>query len=36
MEESASRFEMKPLAPGHYFSFMGGTVRADAERSLMD
>lgn len=45
MEESAatgktiepdSRFEMRPLAPGYYSSFMGGKERADAERSLMD
>ncbi len=45
MEESAatgrtvepkSRFAMKPLAPGFYSAFMGGTGRADAERSLMD
>lgn len=34
--EPASRFEMKPLAPGYYSSFMGGHGRADAERSLMD
>ena len=45
MEESAatgrtveprSRFEMRPLAPGYYSSFMGGAGRADAERSLME
>ena len=44
MEESAatgkavpvqSRFTMKPLAPGYYSSFLGGS-RADAERSLVD
>ena len=34
--EPVSRFEMKPLAPGYYSSFMGGTGRADAERSLID
>ena len=34
--EPASRFEMKPLAPGYFSSFMGGQGRADAERSLMD
>ena len=34
--EPVSRFEMKPLSPGYYCSFMGGTGRADAERSLMD
>lgn len=34
--EPASRFEMRPLAPGYYSSFMGGMVRADAEKSLMD
>lgn len=34
--EPASRFDMKPLAPGYYSSFMGGSGRADAERSLMD
>ncbi|MBD5492931.1 MAG: Gfo/Idh/MocA family oxidoreductase [Lachnospiraceae bacterium] len=34
--EPASRFEMKPLAPGYFSSFMGGKGRADAERSLMD
>lgn len=34
--EPVSRFEMKPLAPGYYSAFMGGTGRADAERSLMD
>lgn len=34
--EPKSRFEMKPLAPGYYSSFMGGSVRADAERSLID
>ncbi|MDE5865148.1 MAG: Gfo/Idh/MocA family oxidoreductase [Lachnospiraceae bacterium] len=33
--EPASRFVMKPLAPGYYSSFMGGQGRADAERSLM-
>lgn len=31
-----SRFEMKPLAPGHYCAFLGGAVRADAEASLVD
>ena len=34
--EPASRFEMKPLAPGYYSAFMGGQGRADAEKSLMD
>ena len=34
--EPSSRFEMKPLTPGYYSAFMGGTGRADAERSLMD
>lgn len=34
--EPASRFEMKPLAPGYYSAFMGGAGRADAEKSLMD
>lgn len=34
--EPVSRFEMRPLAPGYYSSFMGGQERADAERSLMD
>ncbi len=34
--EPASRFEMRPLAPGYYSSFMGGQGRADAERSLTD
>ncbi|MDE7283452.1 MAG: Gfo/Idh/MocA family oxidoreductase [Lachnospiraceae bacterium] len=34
--EPASRFEMRPLAPGYFSSFMGGQGRADAERSLMD
>ena len=34
--EPASRFDMKPLAPGYYSAFMGGNGRADAERSLMD
>ena len=34
--EPVSRFEMKPLAPGYYSAFMGGTGRADAERSQMD
>ena len=34
--EPVSRFEMKPLAPGYYSSFMGGSGRADAERSLTD
>ena len=34
--EPASRFEMKPLAPGYYSAFMGGQGRADAERSLID
>ena len=34
--EPVSRFEMKPLAPGYYSSFMGGYGRADAEKSLMD
>lgn len=34
--EPASRFKMRPLAPGYYSSFMGGKERADAERSLMD
>ena len=32
--EIASRFEMRPLAPGYYSGFNGG--RGDAERSLMD
>lgn len=35
-EEPAFRFEMKPLAPGCYSSFMGGAGRADAEKSLVD
>lgn len=34
--EPSSRFEMRPLAPGYYSSFMGGHGRADAERSLID
>ena len=34
--ELATRFEMKPLVPGHYSAFMGGTGRADAESSLVD
>ena len=34
--EPTSRFEMKPLAPGHYSAFMGGAGRADAEKSLID
>ena len=34
--EPVSRFEMKPLAPGYYSSFMGGNGRADAEKSLID
>lgn len=34
--EPASRFEMKPLAPGYYSAFMGGHGRADAEKSLME
>ena len=34
--EPTSRFEMKPLAPGYYSAFMGGSGRADAEKSLMD
>ena len=34
--EPVSRFEMRPLAPGYYSSFMGGAGRADAEKSLMD
>ena len=34
--EPVSRFEMKPLAPGYYSAFMGGTGRADAEKSLID
>ncbi len=45
MERSAStgetaeldtRFVMKPLAPGYYSGFMGGSARADAEFSLME
>ena len=45
MERSAStgetaeldtQFSMKPLSPGYYSSFMGGSNRADAEFSLMD
>ncbi len=34
--EPVSRFKMRPLAPGYYSSFMGGTGRADAEKSLVD
>lgn len=34
--ELDTQFAMKPLAPGYYSSFMGGTFRADAERSLAD
>lgn len=34
--EPVSRFEMRPLAPGYYSSFMAGSGRADAEKSLMD
>ena len=34
--EPASRFEMKPLKPGYYSSFMGGRGRADAEKSLAE
>ncbi len=34
--EPASRFEMQPLAPGYYSSFMNGMGQGDAERSLMD
>ena len=31
-----TQFSMQPLAPGYYSSLMGGAMRADAERSLMD
>ena len=34
--EPQSRFEMKPLAPGHYSSMFGGALRADAEASLVE
>ena len=45
MEESAAtgkamrfdtQFDMRPLSPGFYSSFMGGMGRADAELSLAD
>ena len=34
--EFDTQFAMKPLAPGYFSSFMGGSARADAELSLME